>query len=213
MNNLPDAYKFFDSSFGKVVPFEEIQADPDSYSSVFCEGSVAMRQLLRELWEHGVETRGCCKGHECVHYYVKDSLRGEQKFIDEKTYRAHASSSRYHEYVTEEHAYIAFVPERMGDAQDICNRIEDRMKAALPSLSYATNAFPELVTISLNEYVPPPQREQFFTVLSSVLHRELLHENSPQKHSSLNVQIRSAQLQSKEINNVEREKKEFERSR
>ena len=196
---LPDAYQFFDQSFGYVVPFEKIKADPDSYSSVFCEGSVALKNLLRSLWENGVETRGCCKGHECVHYYVKDSFFGGRKYIAEETYRAHAGSKRYHEFTSQAYAYLAFHPNDLGYAQELCREIEAHMNELLPELTYATNAFPDLITISLDQYVPPPQREQFFATLSSVLHHCLLHEKqgishdyTDKKSESLDHMIQSA---------------------
>ena len=197
--SLPDAYQFFDNSFGHVVSFEDICADPDSYSSVFCEGSVALRTLLRDLWENGVETRGCCKGHERVHYYVKKPLFGASQYVDEETYRAHAGSKRYHDIEAEAHAYLAFRPGKLGSSQDICSRIEAQMKALLPELPYATNAYPNLITIGLGEYVPKQQREQFFTTLSFVMHRDFLHDkeivcesDSPPIKPNLDAKIQSA---------------------
>ena len=184
---LPDAYQFFDQSFGYVVPFEKIKADPDSYSSVFCEGSVALKSLLQNLWKHDVETRGCCKGHECVHYYVKDSIFGRKKYyIDEKTYRSHAGSKHYHEVTSQAYAYLAFQPNNFGPAQELCRKIEAYMKQQLPELTYVTNAFPDLITISLDRYVLPPQREQFFSTLSSVLCHCLLHDKQGIAHDHMN---------------------------
>lgn len=177
--SLPESYLFFDGSFGKVVSFDMILADPDSYSSVFCEGSVALKNILQELWKRGIETRGCCVGHEKVHYYTKTSLFGNKEYIDEETYRAHTASKRYREIETEAPAYIAFRPGNIGSAQDICDCIEKGMQEKLPSLHYVTNAFPDLVTISLDKYVPKAQREQFFDTLLLVFRYDLLHEKDP----------------------------------
>ena len=176
--SLPEAYLFFDGAFGNVVPFDLIKADPDSYSSIFCEGSVELRRLLKDLWGKGIETRGCCIGHEKVHYYVKESLFGKKyKYIDEQTYRAHVNSKRYRDIETEGHAYLAFRPGELGAAEDLRKRIEKGMLEQLPDLQYATHAFPALVIISLDKYVPKEQREKFFAVLSFVLHRDIFHDN------------------------------------
>jgi len=200
-NILPAYYAYFDNKFGNVVPFEEIQSDPSSYSSVFCEGSAALKELLCDVWSHGYETRGCCVGHEAQHYYVRDKLFGGQEYIDESTYLAHAGSRRYHDYTAPGHAYLAFVPKGAEPAQDICDRIERAMQKELPDLQYATNAFPDLITISLAQYERPAVRERFFRALSAVLHRELYHTHQPIKairKPTLDEQIKAATAKKEE---------------
>ena len=179
--SIPKAYDFFDNNFGMVVTFEDIQNDPSSFSSVFCEGSVALRELLLNLWEHGIETRGCCKGHEEYHIYLKQNIFGNYKRINQEEYLAHANSKRYHDTVSDEHAYIAFNPEKLGEAETVRNRIELKIKETLPEFAYSSNAFPELVTIGLKEYVEAPERERFFYVLSEVFSKEFFQKKEINK--------------------------------
>lgn len=176
---VSEAYMFFDNSFGNVVPFEKIKADAGSYSSVFCEGSVALRTLLKDLWAKGIETKGCCIGHETVHLYIKESIFGKRDYIDEKTYLSHKKSKRYKHVETQGHAYLAFRPGDLGPSDEFLRSLINGLNKELPELSYDGEAFPELVTISLTEYVAKDKREAFFTALEKVIFRDILHDLSP----------------------------------
>jgi len=197
---ISKAYDFFDNSFGMVVTFEDIKEDPESFASIFCEGSVALRNLLLDLWENNIETRGCCKGHDCVHTYIKTGIFKKEEYVCREEYEAHKGSRRYKDLVSEAHAYVAFRPGYLGDAQHICNKIEGRMKERLPQLTYATNTFPDLITISLDKYVEPAERELFFSVLSDVFEQDIYISNKDEKYvveetknNSLDVLINNAE--------------------
>ena len=209
----PDQYK--DEKFGMVVAFESVMQNPNGYLDVFSEGSSALKSLLKYSWTHGIETLGCCVGHEAEHRYYKDTFFGGPKEIDEKTYLAHSNSFIYHEVKKrEETPYFAFSPGKFGPKKELSKILEKSMKARCPHLNIFADYGKKLdiVTIGLTSYVPDDVREQFFRDVQDIIVREIIPLRLSEEKPSLDTQIQTAslkiELQEKQLN-----KKPFEYSR
>lgn len=46
------------------IDFNEIIKNKEKYAKVFSEGSKELEKTLLSLWNKGIETKGCCKGHD-----------------------------------------------------------------------------------------------------------------------------------------------------
>lgn len=192
-----DPKEYNREEFGKVVAFESIMQNPIGYLDVFSEGSQALKNLLKYSWMRGIETLGCCAGHEGVHTYVKDIFWKGRKIISKDEYDLNADSARYHDIVRDSHApYFAFNPGTFGDKKDLAGKLEKSIQKLCPDLELFVDYGRTLniVTVGTLNYVPESVREKFFNDVREVLSRELILQKSTSKDKkpSLSRQIDSA---------------------
>ncbi len=189
--------QYYNEEFGKVVAFESILQNPSGYLAIFSEGSTALKNLLKYSWMHGVESLGCCAGHDGVHTYVKDTFWNGRKIIGRDEYMLNAGSSRYHDIVKGSQApYFAFNPGKLGDKKELAEKLEKSIRELSPDLElYADYGRKfNIVTVGTLNYVPANVREKFFNDVRDVMSREIIPQMSAPKSTktSLSDQISSA---------------------
>ena len=206
-NKVTTPESYLEHDFGSPVTLEGIRQDPEGYADIFCEGSPTLRQLLLRSWENGINTIGCCIGHEdqVMYCYTKDKLFGRgTENIDEAAYLAHANSKRYHKHAFILTAYFAFRPDLLGAPENFAQRIGEGLSQQIPDLPFIPDFNRETVSVALTKVVPPQERERFFHALSQVMERVIfkgrenaLHEkNTVPVHpesDSFDARIRDAQ--------------------
>ncbi len=54
--------------------YEDIITDKEKYAKVFSEGDIYLEKLLLEVWNQGIHTIGCCRGHNEKKSYIAFDL-------------------------------------------------------------------------------------------------------------------------------------------
>lgn len=200
----PEDYKKND--FGLVVSsFEQIKKHQDEYATIFAEGSPRLKKLLNHLWDHDIETVGCCIGHKDAQVtYYKFHLFKQFERISKEDYEAHKHSWRY--FAEKEHAtpYFAYRPiEELPVAEQV-KTLQERLKESLPDFDcfVDANKAQNMITIIHNSFLPELMREQFFKTLTEVFDQYLVRtkelQNLSGKKSKVSEQKRPLDEQLKQ---------------
>lgn len=152
-----------------VVSFEIIQKDIGRNATLFSEGCEKLEHLLKTLWEHGIETNGCCAGHlEPGRRYVKDRFLLPAVEISEKEYQEHMGKKNYHMFLYYHKPYIAIhMAIRPSERKLIIESFEKQM-ADIGIEAYVTHSS-ESIDFHSRKVLDKEKTGQFFESIEQLM--------------------------------------------
>ena len=190
----PKDYK--ERDFGMVVSsLEQIKEHQADYAEIFAEGSPQLKKLLNFLWDHDIETVGCCVGHaDALVTYYKFHLLKPFEEIEKEEYDVHKHSWRYFTVKEDKVPYFAYRPIAEEPVKKQVSNIRESLKEKLPDFDcfVDANQTQTMITIIHNSFLPEIMREQFFKTLNDVLDCHLVKKKEL-KQTADREHIRSGQ--------------------
>ena len=191
-----DPLEYQKKEFGKVgFDFKTIKANKEAYAEVFSEGSPALKKLLLYMWDHNVETKACCIGHEPAPHYYK-TVSNSIIEIDKAEFDKHVGDEGYSCCLEEDCAYFTFMPQNNGNESYARYAVRKTLSQLKNELPISVECDAELIDIHLSRYVSKPEAERFFSSIHDAIKLYIDMQNISHKQE---LKSRFSEPSSKEL--------------